>query len=93
LNILNQIYDADPKNSDLPLQQVITAIAENFPIFSCFECASAIQSLLTKREISGKQLILSTGSAQKTFCNIYCDRFNQNISINGRHTEIAVSPD
>jgi hypothetical protein len=64
----------DSQNSDLPLQQALSAISENFPIFSCFECASAIQALLTERKISGKQLILSTGNTQKTFCNIYRDR-------------------
>ncbi|MGG6269074.1 hypothetical protein ACQ4M3_32900 [Leptolyngbya sp. AN03gr2] len=37
--------------------------------------------------------MLFTGNTQKPFCNIYCDRLNQNISINGRHTAIAVSPD
>jgi len=71
-------------------RQEITTIAEGFPIFSCFDCAEAIRRFLIQCQISGKQIFLSTGSTQKPFCNIYCDRLQQNISINGRHTAIGV---
>jgi ubiquitin C-terminal hydrolase len=78
---------------DLLLARQITAIADNFPIFSCFDCAVAIQNFLIKSKIPGKQIFLSTGTTQKPFCNIYCDRLHQNISINGQHTAIAVTID
>jgi Papain fold toxin 2 len=72
------------------LRAKITTIAEGFPIFSCFDCAAAIRNFLITQAIPGNQLLLSTGSKQKPFCNIYCDRLQQNISVNGRHTAIAV---
>lgn len=80
----------EEQNPDFSLQREIVAIAENFPIFSCFDCATAIRNFLIDRQIPGKQLLLSTGTTQKPFCNIYCDRLQQNISVNGRHTAIAV---
>jgi Papain fold toxin 2 len=68
----------------------MTAIAEAFPLFACFDCAEALRDFLADRKVSGHQILLFTGSTQKPFCNIYCDRLQQNISINGRHTAIAV---
>jgi ubiquitin C-terminal hydrolase len=84
---------AETPNHDLSIDRQITVIADNFPIFSCFDCAVAIRNFLVKHKIPGKQILLSTGSTQKPFCNIYCDRLGQNISINGKHTAIAVSID
>ena len=81
---------SDVQDLDFLRRQEITAIAEGFPIFSCFDCADAIRRFLIQCQISGKQLFLSTGSTQKPFCNMYCDRLQQNISINGRYTAIAV---
>jgi Papain fold toxin 2 len=72
------------------LRARITTIAEGFPIFSCFDCAAAIRNFLITQAIPGNQLLLSTGSKQKPFCNIYCDRLQQNISVNGNHTAIAI---
>jgi Papain fold toxin 2 len=82
---------AEIPNKDLSIEQQITDIADNFPIFSCFDCGAAIKNFLVNQRIPGKQILLSTGSTQKPFCNIYCDRLGQNISINGKHTAIAVS--
>lgn len=82
---------AETPNQDPSIERQITDIADNFPIFSCFDCGAAIKNFLVKQKISGKQIFLSTGSTQKPFCNIYCDRLGQNISINGKHTAIAVS--
>ncbi len=81
---------ANPHDQDGEIRQAITAIAENFPIFSCFDCADAIRNFLSDRGIQGKQLLLSTGTAQKPFCNIYCDHLQQTISVNGNHTAIAI---
>ena len=81
---------AETPDKDLSIERQITDIADNFPIFSCFDCVAAIKNFLIKQKIPGKQIILSTGSTQKPFCNIYCDRLGQNISINGKHTAIAV---
>jgi Papain fold toxin 2 len=80
----------DAPDQDFLIQKKITAIAEGFPIFACFDCAAAIRSFLVAHAIAGQQLFLSTGNTQKPFCNIYCDRLQQNISVNGRHTAIAV---
>ncbi len=77
-------------NPFFSLQTEMTAIAEAFPLFACFDCAEALRVFLIDRKVSGQQILLSTGSTQKPFCNIYCDRLQQNISINGRHTAIAV---
>ncbi len=81
---------AEPQDNNLSIQQNIRSIAETFPLFSCFNCATAIRNFLIEQKIPGRQLILSTGSTQKPFCNIYCDRLRQNISVNGRHTAIAI---
>lgn len=81
---------AETPNKDISVKRQITDIADNFPIFACFDCATAIKNFLIKQKIPGKQIFLSTGSTQKPFCNIYCDRLGQNISINGKHTAIAV---
>ncbi|WP_445636670.1 papain fold toxin domain-containing protein [Nostoc sp. DSM 114161] len=45
------------------------------------------------QNISGKQISLFTGSTEDPFCNIYHERLQQNISINGRHEAIAVEID
>jgi hypothetical protein len=81
---------AETPNQNLLIERQITDIADNFPIFSCFDCCAAIKNFLVNQKIPGKQILLSTGSTQKPFCNIYCDRLGQNISINGKHTAIAV---
>jgi Papain fold toxin 2 len=81
---------ADPQDSNPSIQQNLQSIAESFPIFTCFDCATAIRNFLIEQKIPGRQLLLLTGSTQKPFCNIYCDRLRQNISVNGRHTAIAV---
>ena len=81
---------AETPDKDLSIERQITDIADNFPIFSCFDCAAAIKNFLLKQKVPGKQILVSTGSTQKPFCNIYCDRLGQNISINGKHTAIAV---
>lgn len=80
----------EPQDQNFSIHERITAIAEGFPIFSCFDCAAAIRNFLIEHQILGKQIFLATGSTQKPFCNIYCDRLHQNISINGRHNGIAV---
>ena len=81
---------AETQKQDSSIRQEITAIAEDFPIFACFDCADAIRKFLSDRGIHGKQLLLFTGTTQKPFCNIYCDHLQQNISVNGKHTAIAV---
>jgi Papain fold toxin 2 len=75
------------------LHPQITEIASRFQRFECVDCASAVQQFLSTQNIPGTQIFLFTGSTQKPFCNIYCDRLQQNISINGRHTAIAVDID
>jgi Papain fold toxin 2 len=82
---------AETPSKDPSIKRQITDIADNFPIFSCFDCAAAIRNFLLNQKIPGKQIFLYTGSTQKPFCNIYCDQLEQNISINGKHTAIAVS--
>ena len=77
-------------DSFFSLKTEMTAIADGFPLFACFDCAEALRNFLVDRKISGRQIFLSTGSTQKPFCNIYCDRLKQNISVNGRHTAISV---
>ncbi len=77
-------------DSDSSLQAEMTAIAEGFPLFTCVDCAKALRDFLIDRKISGRQISLHTGSTQKPFCNIYCDRLQQNISFNGRHVAIAI---
>jgi Papain fold toxin 2 len=76
--------------SDSQLRQQITAIAQQFPLFECVECARTLQNFLSNRNISGKRLILSTGTTKEPFCNIYHDRLQQNIAQNGRHEAIAL---
>ena len=78
-------------NLNSSLQQEITTIAQTFPIFSCFDCAETIRSFLINHNVPGRQIFLSTGTTQKPFCNIYCDRLQRNISINGKHTAIVLT--
>ena len=78
-------------NLNSSLQQEITTIAQTFPVFSCFDCAETIRNFLMSRNIPGRQIFLSTGTTQKPFCNIYCDRLQRNISINGKHTAIVLT--
>jgi hypothetical protein len=72
------------------VQPQITAIASRFQLFECIECATAIRQFLVKQGISGSQVTLFTGSVKNPLCNIYHERLQQNISVNGRHTAIAV---
>lgn len=53
------------------LREQITAIANSFDLFECFESATAIRQFLIKQGISGKQIYLFTDSTQRPFCNIY----------------------
>ena len=46
------------------LRQEITTIALNFPIFACFDCAETIRNFLIAQGISGRQILLSTGTIQ-----------------------------
>jgi Papain fold toxin 2 len=66
---------AETPNKDLSIERQITDIADNFPIFSCFDCGAAIKNFLVKQRIPGKQILLSTGSTQKPFCNIYWAKY------------------
>ncbi|MBE9036694.1 papain fold toxin domain-containing protein [aff. Roholtiella sp. LEGE 12411] len=75
------------------LHSQLSAIAEQFPIFECVPCAIALRQFLIDQNISGKQVSLFTGSTEDPFCNIYHERLQQNISINGRHEAIAVEID
>lgn len=69
------------------------AIAEQFQIFESVSCAVALREFLIAYNIPGKQVSLFTGSTEDPFCNIYHERLQQNISINGRHEAIAVEID
>lgn len=71
----------------------LSAIAEKFQIFECVSCAIALRQFLINQKVSGKQISLSTGTTEDPFCNIYHERLQQNISINGRHEAIAVEID
>lgn len=75
---------------DIQLRQQIMAIADRFHLFECVECANAIQRFLATQNISGKRIILSTGTTREPFCNIYHDRLQQNIAQNGQHEAIAI---
>jgi Papain fold toxin 2 len=75
------------------LHSQLSAIAEQFPIFECVPFAIALRQFLIDQNISGKQVSLFTGSTEDPFCNIYHERLQQNISINGRHEAIAVEID
>ncbi|MDB9381418.1 papain fold toxin domain-containing protein [Nodularia spumigena CS-584] len=70
----------------------LSAIAE-IQIFECVSCAIALRQFLINQKVSGKQISLSTGTTEDPFCNIYHERLQQNISINGRHEAIAVEID
>jgi hypothetical protein len=76
--------------SDSELRQQLAEIANRFHLFECVDCAISIQQFLTTQNISGKRIILSTGSTKEPFCNIYHDRLQQNISQNGQHEAIVV---
>lgn len=75
------------------LHQQLSAIAQQFEIFECVSCATAIRQFLTTQNIPGKQISLYTGSTEDPFCNIYHEQLQRNISINGRHEAIAVEID
>ncbi|MBD2679884.1 MULTISPECIES: papain fold toxin domain-containing protein [Nostoc] len=75
------------------LQNQLSAIASQFQVFECVPCAIVLRQFLIDRKISGKQISLFTGSTEDPFCNIYHERLQQNISINGRHEAIAVEID
>jgi hypothetical protein len=75
------------------LRSQLRAIAEQFQIFECVSCAVALREFLIANNIPGKQVSLFTGSIEDPFCNIYHERLQQNISINGRHEAIAVEID
>jgi hypothetical protein len=79
--------------SNANLRRQLNAIAEKFPIFECVACAIALRKFLISQKIVGKQISLSTGTTEDPFCNIYHERLQQNISINGRHEAIAVEID
>ncbi len=79
--------------SNANLQKQLSAIAQQFQIFECVPCAIALRLFLIAQNISGKQISLFTGSTEDPFCNIYHERLQQNISINGRHEAIAVLVD
>ena len=72
------------------LRQQISEIAEAFPLFECIQCADTIQTFLTEKGIAGKRLQLFTGSNEESYCNIYHEMLQQNISTNGIHEAIAV---
>lgn len=76
--------------NDSELHQQIAAIANQFHLFECAECATAIQQFLITQSIPGKTISLFTGSTKEPFCNIYHERLQENISTNGRHQAIAV---
>ncbi|MBD2507293.1 hypothetical protein H6G91_08425 [Nostoc muscorum FACHB-395] len=75
------------------LQSKLSAIASQFQVFQCVSCAIALRQFLINQNISGKQISLFTGSTEDPFCNIYHERLQQNISINGLHEAIAVDVD
>jgi len=77
--------------NDSNLRQQITEIASRFRLFECIDCATAIRQFLIEQNIPGMQISLFTGSTEEPFCNIYHDRLQQNISLNGRHTAIAIA--
>ncbi len=79
--------------SSVSLRQQIAAIAHCFHRFECVDCAAAIRSFLVARSLSGRQISLFTGSTIEPFCNIYHDRLQQNISVNGKHEAIAIEID
>ena len=80
-------------NSPPSLSLQVVKIATRFRLFECVECAATIRQFLIAQHIPGKQINLFTGSTQKPFCNIYCDRLQQNISFNGRHIAISIAID
>ncbi|MEA5582834.1 papain fold toxin domain-containing protein [Nodularia harveyana UHCC-0300] len=71
----------------------LSAIAKKFQIFECVACAIAMRQFLFTQNIAGKQISLYTGSTEDPFCNIYHEKLQQNISINGRHEAISVEID
>lgn len=75
------------------MRDKLSAIASSFKIFECVSCAISLRQFLIEQNISGKQISLFTGSKEDPFCNIYHERLQKNISINGRHEAIAVEID
>lgn len=75
------------------LQRQLNEITQRFQIFECVPCATALRQFLMEQGVAGKQISLFTGSAEDPFCNIYHERLQQNISINGRHEAICVEMD
>ncbi|WP_414529914.1 papain fold toxin domain-containing protein [Nodularia chucula] len=71
----------------------LSAIAKKFQIFESVACAIAMRQFLVTKNIAGKQISLYTGSTEDPFCNIYDEKLQQNISINGRHEAISVEID
>lgn len=79
--------------TDANLHRQLSAIAEQFQVFECVSCAIALRQFLISQHVSGKQIKLFTGSTEDPFCNIYHERLQQNISINGRHEATIVEID
>ncbi|MCU0565736.1 MAG: hypothetical protein MUF49_03970 [Oculatellaceae cyanobacterium Prado106] len=71
----------------------MTAIASQFTLFECVECAAALRHFLTEQDIPGIHIKLFTGTVDRPLCNIYCDTIEQVISLNGRHEAIAIEID
>ncbi len=72
------------------VREEIEKIASQFQLFQCEECASAIQEYLLTNKIKGKLIKLETGSSEDPFGNIYHEKLQCNISVNGKHCGIIV---
>ena len=90
LEIPHDGYRAVENSMDASIRERIAAIASQFHLYECSECANAIQQFLTSQNIRGKSITIFTGSTREPFCNIYHDQLQENISTNGRHQAIAV---
>ncbi|NET28179.1 papain fold toxin domain-containing protein [Okeania sp. SIO1I7] len=78
------------KISAIQIQQ-IQAIAKQYDIGTCSQCAAAIKSYLKSQNIQGRHIRVETFSPYGLQGIIYDDGTNQQIATNGFHEGIAIN--
>lgn len=76
----------------IPARQIdeIRAIAEQYDIGTCLQCAATIKSYLKSQQIKGRHIRIETLSPYGLQGIIYDDGINQQIATNGFHEGIAI---
>lgn len=77
------------KISDRQIDE-IRAIAQQYDIGTCLQCAVAIKSYLKSQQIKGRHIRVETLSPNGLQGIIYDDGTNQQIATNGFHEGIAI---